>query len=76
MEFDETCPRGIPEVQWERYIEIAEGDKTYKLHLALFKSRLNVEDGEDNKIAVDKRDGKINIEPWGTVKFHRQNRHP
>lgn len=69
-------PRGFPEIQWEKDIEITEGGKTYKLHLTLFKSRLDVKDEEGNKIAVDKRDGIIKIEPWGNVEFHRQNRHP
>ena len=68
-------PRGVPEVQWKKEIEITEGEKTYKLHLTLFKSRLNIEDEAGNKIAVDKRDGKINIEPWGIIQFHRQDRH-
>jgi hypothetical protein len=69
-------PRGVPEVVWEKDIDITEGGKTYKLHLTLFKSRLNIEDTEGNKIAVDKRDDKIVIEPWGMVEFHRQDRHP
>ena len=68
-------PRGIPDLQWEKDIEIVEGDKTYKLHLILFKSRLNIMDEEGNKIAIDKRDGKFVIEPWGTVEFHRTDRH-
>jgi hypothetical protein len=69
-------PRGTPEVGWTQDIEITEGSKTYRLHLTLFKSRLNIEDEEGNKVAVDKRDGKIKIEPWGNVEFHRTNRHP
>jgi hypothetical protein len=68
--------RGTPEIQWKRDIEIIEGSKSYKLHLTLFKSRLDIEDDEGNKIAVDKRDDAIKIEPWGNVKFHRENRHP
>ncbi len=69
-------PRGTPEISGRWDIEITEGSKTYKLHLTLFKSRLNIEDEEGNKIAVDKRDGKIVLEPWGNVDFHRTDRHP
>jgi hypothetical protein len=66
-------PKGVPEVSWEKDVEITEASKTYKLHLTLFKSRLNVEDTEGNKIAIDKRDGKIAIQKWGNVEFHRDN---
>jgi len=71
-----NMPRGVPEVNKKWDIEITEGNKTYKLHLTLFKSRLDIEDEQGNKIAVDKRDRKIVIEPWGNVEFHREDRHP
>jgi len=47
----------------------------YNLTLTHFKSRLNIEDEEGNKIAVDKRDGCIKIEKWGNVDWHREGNH-
>lgn len=67
--------RGVPEIEKKWKVEITEGAKTYALKLTLFKSRLNIEDEEGNKIAVDKRDGKIRIEKWGNVDWHREGRH-
>ncbi|MGD0977878.1 MAG: hypothetical protein ABR962_01925 [Candidatus Bathyarchaeia archaeon] len=65
--------RGVPgRGTWK--VEIVEGDKKYTLKLELFKSRLNIEDEEGNKIAVDKRDGCIKIERWGNVEWHREKK--
>lgn len=68
-------PRGIPELRKTWQVNIIEGGKEYTLILKLYKSRLNIEDKEGNKIAVDKRDGCIKIEKWGDVDWHREGRH-
>jgi hypothetical protein len=60
--------------EWD--IEITEGDKPYTLHLQLFKSRLNIDDGQGNKIAIDKRDNAIKIQRWGNVEWHRGEDEP
>lgn len=67
-------PRGVPELRDTWRVAITEGNKKYSLTLTLFKSRLNIEDEEGNKIAVDKRDGCIKIERWGNVDWHRENK--
>jgi len=68
-------PKGIEEVRWKRDIEIVEaGNVRYTLHLKLVKSRLIIQDGEGNRIAVDKRKGRIAIERRGNVDWHREKR--
>lgn len=68
-------PKGASEIGWEKDIEIIEArDKMFPLHLTLFKSRLVVEDNEGNRIAVDKRQGRIAIERRGKVDWHREKR--
>jgi len=49
-------PRGVPDLRRKRQVSITEGNKEYKLILKLYKSRLNIEDEQGNKIAADKRD--------------------
>jgi len=67
-------PRGVPELKREWKVKITEGGKSYTLTLKLFKSRLNIEDEDGNRIAVDKRDNWIKIERWGNVNWHREKR--
>ena len=63
--------RGVPELRCEWKFSIIEGGKKYNLTAKLFKSRLNIEDEDGNKIAVDKREKKIRIQKWGDVDWHR-----
>lgn len=65
---------GKRQLKWEREIEITEGNREYSLTLKLFKSRLVIEDGEGNKVAIDKRDNWIKIERWGNVDWHREEK--
>lgn len=67
-------PRGVPELRKTWQVDIIEGNKEYTLTLKLYKSRLNIEDEEGNKIAVDKRNGCIKIERWGNVEWHREDK--
>ncbi|MDH5782475.1 MAG: hypothetical protein OEZ35_02230 [Candidatus Bathyarchaeota archaeon] len=62
---------GRPELKCEWKFSIIEGKKKYKLTAKLFKSRLDIEDEDGNKIAVDKREKKIRIQKWGDVDWHR-----
>lgn len=67
--------KGKPEIEWEKDFEITEaGDKAYPMHMTLFKSRLVIEDEDGNKVAVDKRKGRIALQKWGNVRWHRENR--
>ena len=67
--------RGVPELTCEWKFSITEGGKKYNLTAKLYKSRLDVEDEEGNKLAIDKRDGAIKIERLhGTIEWHRENR--
>lgn len=67
-------PRGVPELRDTWRVNIIEGGKKYILTLKLYKSRLDIEDEEGNKIAVDKRDDWIKIQRWGNVDWHREDR--
>lgn len=62
---------GKRQFKWGKDITITEGNKDYPLKLELYKSRLIIKDDEGNKIAVDKRDNWIKIQPWGNVAWHR-----
>jgi len=67
-------PRGVPDLRKTWQVDIIEGGKKYILTLKLFKSRLDIEDEEGNKIAVDKRDNWIKIQRWGNVEWHREEK--
>jgi hypothetical protein len=64
--------RGKGELAKEWNEQITEGNKTYTLHLMLYKSTLKILDEAGNAINVDKRDDKIKIQKWGTVVWHRK----
>jgi len=68
-------PRGVADLRNIWQVDITEANIKYALTLKLFKSRLNIEGGEGNKTAVDKRDGRIRIERWGNVDWRRESRH-
>jgi hypothetical protein len=61
-----------PKIGDKWIVTINEGGIDYNLIIRLYKSRLNIEDEEGNKIAVDKRRGKIKIQKWGNVEWHRE----
>ncbi len=63
---------GKPELKWEKEITITEGNKNYPLTVKLFKSRMVIEDKEDNKVAIDKRDNWIKIERRENVDWHTE----
>ena len=65
-------PRGVPELRKTWKVDITEGNKTYTLTLKLYKSQLNIEDEDGNKIEVDKRDNWIKIQRRGNVDWHRE----
>ncbi len=44
-------------------------EKEYRLTAKLYRSRLVIEDGRGNKIAVNKRSRAIMIERWGKVEW-------
>jgi len=67
---------GKPELKSERIVKLVEGSKEYTLTEKVYKSRIVFEDEEGNRVAIDKRDKKIVIEPTGNVEWHRLGRHP
>ncbi len=68
----ETMPRGKPELGGEWDLPITEGDKSYTLHLKLYKSTLKILDGAGNSINLDKRDDKIRIQRWEMLNGKRK----
>jgi hypothetical protein len=66
--------RLIPILIWGKKFDIVEaGDHHYPMEAILYQSRLVIKDDEGNRIAIDKRNGRIAIERSGNVNWHRVN---
>lgn len=54
------------------FVIIESGSQVFPMKYTLHKTRLTIEDEDGNKIAIDKRKGRIVIQRWGDVDWHRK----
>jgi len=66
--------RGVPEIIDERDVKIIEGNKEYTLKETVYKSRIVIKDEDGNRVAIDKRKGKIKVERRGKVEWHKEKK--